>query len=90
MATLFQFAPATNQNFGFAPTLDGQQYSAVVTWNLFGQRWVLNLYNLQGGLILQKPLVASPLDYDINLVEGYFTTSTLVYRESSNNFEVTP
>lgn len=27
---------------------------------------------------------------DINIAGGYFSTSTLVYRESSNQFEVTP
>ncbi len=90
MTTLTQFSPTITQNFTFIPTLDGAQYSVIVNWNLFGQRWVLNVYNLQGVLILQKPLTGSPQDYDINLVEGYFTTSTLVYRESSNNFEVSP
>lgn len=87
--TLTQFTPAVNQNFSFQPTLDGQQYAVVVTWQLFGQRWVVNVYTLQGSLVVAKPLRSSPDDYDINLVEGYFTTSTLVYRASSNNFEVT-
>lgn len=90
MTTLTQFAPTLNQNFTFQPTLDGQQYSAVVTWNLFGQRWVLNIYTLQGVLVVEKPLRGSPADYDINLVTGYFRTSTLLYRAGTNNFEVTP
>ena len=90
MTTLTQFSPTINQNFTFQPTLDGQQYSAIVTWSMFGRRWVLNIYNLQNVLILQKPLTASPQDYDINLIEGYFSTSTLVYRLATNNFEVTP
>lgn len=90
MTTLTQFTPTVNQNFSFQPTLDGQQYSVVLTWALFGQRWVLNVYTLQGVLVLQKPLRGSPDDYSINLIEGYFTTSSLVYRVSTNNFEVTP
>jgi len=90
MTTLTLFAPGNNQNFSFQPTLDGLQYSAVVTWNLFGQRWILNIYTLQGTLVLQKPLTGSPNGYDINLVGGYFTTSTLVFRERTNNFEVSP
>jgi len=85
-----QFTPVVNRNFSFNPTLDREQYNAVITWSLFGLRWILNVYNLQNQLILQKPLRASPEDYDINLVEGYFATSTLVYRESTNNFEVSP
>jgi hypothetical protein len=90
MTTYTQFTPTINQNFSFQPTLDKQQYNAVITWNLFGQRWVLNIYNLQNVLVLQKPLRSSPMDYDINLVQGYFATSKLIYRESTNNFEVSP
>lgn len=90
MATLTQFTPTVNQNFTFQPTLDGQQYSAIVTWQLFGQRWVLNLYSLQGTLVVSKPLRSSPNDRDINMVAGYFTASSLVYRDSTNNFEVVP
>lgn len=89
MATLFQFTPAINQNFTFSPTLDGQQYSAIVVWSLFGKRWVLNVYTLQGVLLFTKPLTGSPDDYSINLAQGY-TTSSLVYRVSTNNFEVSP
>jgi len=41
-------------------------------------------------LIVTNPVVASPDNFDINLVFGYFQTSKLVYRASSNNFEITP
>ena len=90
MTTLYQFTPTVDQNFSFLPTFDGLQYNGAVTWNLFGQRWVVNVYNLQGQLYFQKPLTASPEGYNINLAQGYFTTSTLVYRQSTNNFEVSP
>lgn len=90
MTTYTQFTPTINQNFSFQPTLDNQQYNAVLTWNLFGQRWILNIYNLQNVLVLQKPLRSSPMGYDVNLIKGYFSTSSLIYRESTNNFEVSP
>jgi len=90
MATLTQFTPTINQNFSFLPTLDGQQYNVIVTWNLFGQRWVVNVYTLGGTLVLQKPLRGSPPDYDIDLIKGYFTTSTMIFRADSNNFIVAP
>lgn len=90
MATLTQFVPAVNQNFSWQPTLDGAQYTAVVSWSLFGKRWILNIYTLQGVLVVQKPLRGSPVDYDVNLIQGYFTESTLVYRTGTNNFEVSP
>lgn len=89
MTTLTQFTPQVNQNFAFGPTLDGQLYTGVVTWSLFGQRWVLNIYTLQGVLVFERPLVASPPSYDINLAAGYFSSS-IVYRASSNNIEVSP
>jgi hypothetical protein len=90
MTTLTQFAPSVSQNFTFQPTLDGNVYNAVVTWALFGQRWLLNIYDLSGNLVMARPLRSSPTDSDINLVNGYFTTSTLIYREGTKNFEVTP
>jgi hypothetical protein len=90
MATLIQFTPTITENFSFLPTLDGQQYAATVYWSLFGQRWILSLYTLQNVLVVQKPLTASPDDYDINLVAGYFKNSTLIYRDSTNNFEINP
>jgi len=95
MTTLTQFTPTSDQNFSFQPTLDGQQYNVIVTWGLFGSgvgwpRWILNVYTLQGALVCERPLTGSPPGYDINLVAGYFTTSSLVYRVASNNFEVSP
>ena len=90
MTTFTQFTPAVDSNFSFSPTLDGLQYTVVVTWGLFGQRWIMNLYTLQNVLIVTIPLTGSPDGYDINLVEGYGYTSTLVYRAPTNNFEVSP
>lgn len=95
MTTLTQFSPTVKQNFSFLPTFDGTEYSVVVTWGLFGSgvgwpRWIVNVYTLQGALVLQKPLRGSPQNYNVNLIQGYFTTSSLVYRTASNNFEVSP
>lgn len=88
--TTYVFAPTPTAPYQFQPTLDGAQYTANVTWNVFGQRWYLNVYQLDGTLVCAVALVGSPDDYDINLVGGYFTTSTLVFRQSSQNFEVNP
>lgn len=90
MTTLTQFSFTTNNNFQFNPTLDGLPYIAICTWNIYSPRYFISIYDTFNNLILSRPVVASPDDYDINLVEGYFTTSKLVYRGSSNNFEVTP
>lgn len=159
----FPFITNTQAPFSFQPTLDNQTYTASVTWNLFGQRWYVNLNELTGERVFTLPLLGSPdgsaietltwsfgtataitadphgytigqtvaltvygcapdgyngnvlafiVDpvtftytvaadpgdstklgtqiYNINLAAGYFDTSTLVYRVSSQTFEVTP
>lgn len=90
MTTFVQFDPTPFANFQFNPTLDGTDYVAICTWNIYGERYYLNIYNNNGTLIVTNPLVASPDDFDIDLVYGYFTTSKIVYRNSSNNIEIIP
>ena len=58
--TTYPFTPSTQANFQFGPTLDGSQYNAVVVWNVFGQRYYLNVYSLEGTLVCSRPLVGSP------------------------------
>ena len=85
--TFIDFTPQANQNFQFQPTLDGAVYTAIVTWNVFGERYYVNLYALDGTLIFCLPMTGSPLGYDISLTGGYFTTK-LVFRAPNNQFEV--
>lgn len=88
--TVVPFVPSTSSPFQFQLTLGGSDYTAIVTWNLFGQRFYFNLYTVQGALVVAIPLAGSPVDYDINLVEGYFDTSKVVYRAPNRQFEITP
>lgn len=88
MAT-FDFTPSQQVPFQFQPTLDGQTYTLIVTWNLFGRRYYVNVYTLDGVLIEAIPLIGSPPGYDISLSAGYFA-STLVYRAANQQFEVNP
>jgi hypothetical protein len=166
MTTFFDFVPTSAGPFQFQPTLDGQVYTGIVTWNVFGRRYYLNLYDLSGALVFCMPLIGSPSGFPlqslswaagivtattedgaltgehnvgetvdltiqgatpggfngsvaalitggstftyavaadpgptvypgnanqiINLVEGYFSTSTLVYRAANKQIEVTP
>jgi hypothetical protein len=60
VTTLVPFTPSNLANFTFQPVLDGTTYSAVVTWNQYGQRYYLNISTLQGVLMLSIPLIASP------------------------------
>ncbi|HUZ33900.1 MAG TPA: hypothetical protein VMV19_17600 [Xanthobacteraceae bacterium] len=161
MATYYPFTPSQFAPYSFQPTLDGNQYNCTVTWNLYGQRYYLNVAALDGTAVVTTPLVASPssvplasltwangtvtavtqaphgyavdltialtiencapaayntnvlalvvnattltwpllpdpgpatavglIDWTLNLVEGYFETSTLIFR--NQQFEVAP
>ena len=90
MTTYITFNQPPNQPFQFALTLDGGSYSASVPWSLFGQRYYFLLKTLDGSTVLNIPRIGSPLNYDINLIAGYFTTSSVVWREDSNQFEINP
>ena len=87
MATIIAFNPVPNQNFQFQATFDGQSYSVVLSWNIYGQRYYINIYDQNSNLVVCRSVVGSPDGYDISLTAGYFTTK-LVYRASSNQFEV--
>jgi hypothetical protein len=90
MTTYVQFAQPTNQPFSFQATLDGVSYTVSLPWSLYGQTYNIYISELDGTPILATILCGSPDDYDINIIKSYFTTSTLVYRVSSNNFEINP
>lgn len=57
---IFPFTPSTTSNFQFAPTLDGQVYTGIVTWNFEAQRWYLNIVSSQGQIVLTTAMVQSP------------------------------
>jgi hypothetical protein len=60
MSSVFvDFTPSTVGPFTFQPVIGGVTYNATITWNLFGQRFYLNLYDQGGNLILCTALVAS-------------------------------
>jgi len=87
MTVYVDFAPNIVTAFQFQAVFDNQTYNLICPWNAFGQRYYVTCYNLNGNLVFNVPLIASPLFYDISLTAGYFT-STLVYRASSNQFEI--
>jgi hypothetical protein len=96
MTTYVPFNPAPGQPFSFLATFDGSEYQVVCTWALFGRRWVINVYSTLsafGGtpqLIFEKPQISSPDNANINLLGGYFVTSTMVFRASTSSFEINP
>lgn len=91
MTTIFTFTPSATQAYQFQPTLDGDVYTAIVTWSLFGQRWYLNLFDAEGNWIFTRSMVGSvpTPNPGLSLTAGYFT-STLVFRQQDQVFEVSP
>lgn len=92
MTTLVAFQP-NNQlapPFSSVFTLDGTVYNGAVTWNVYAQRWYFTLTDQAGTVIWNGPLIGSPLDSDIQLAPGIFTSSAILYREDTGNFEVSP
>lgn len=90
--TTIAFVPnaTTAPPFSALVTLDGQSYNLVVAWNLYRGDWYFTLYDQNGQVVVNQPLIGSPPDYDIPLAPGLFSTSTLVYRIETGNFEVRP
>lgn len=61
MTTLVPFQPSPIAPFQFQLELDSQEYNAVVTWNVYGQRWYVNIYASDNSLVLAIPRIGSPL-----------------------------
>jgi hypothetical protein len=60
MTTIIPFVMSHIRAPTFTVNLDGQDYTVVVTWNVSGQRYFVNLYDLSGNWIITCPLISSP------------------------------
>jgi len=85
MSTTVVFTPTSTTVFSFNATLDGAVYTCSIAWNIWAQRWYLNIFDQTNTLILARALIASPSDYPINLLFGYFTT-TMYFDDASQSF----
>lgn len=92
MTTFIAFLPNPNGTppFQSPVTLDGASYSMTVTWSLAGQRYYMTLLDAGGNLAWSGAMIGSPLQSDLFLAPGIFTTSTILYREDTGNIEVNP
>ncbi len=90
--TLIPFLPSQSATppFQTSVTLDGTSYALTVVWNVYGQRWYFQITDQAGNVKVYAPLVGSSLTNAVNLLFGFFSVSTLVYRSATGNFEVTP
>ena len=77
MTATYPFTPNTLVPFSFQPTLDGQPYNAIVSWNLWGQRYYLNLYSASGELVVAEANIGSldPVMTPLLTSYGLYTAS---------------
>lgn len=87
--TVINFNPDNSASppFSTLVTLDGATYVLTATWNLFGQRWYINIYDTNQNLVLCQALTGSPYGFDLNLAFGSFNDQ-LVFRAPAGSFEV--
>lgn len=91
MTTLIAFQPTTsNPPFAVPVTLDNATYNLTCRWNLYRTGWYYQLIDQNQNVVINAALVGSPIGYNIYLAPGLFTTSTLLYRADTGNFEVSP
>jgi hypothetical protein len=86
MTTTINFNPTTNSNFQFSATLDNNVYNVIVTWNLFGARYYVNIYDLSSNLIVSTPLIGTPLGYNIDALTS---ANNIAYATTETNFTYT-
>ncbi|MBJ9210657.1 hypothetical protein I5481_02105 [Citrobacter freundii] len=87
MMTLIPFKPDGNQPFQFTARVGNYELFARVPFNLYANRYYLELKDSSGDVVVYCPLVASPDGYDINLALPC-APGKLIFRESTNQFEV--
>ena len=59
MTTYVDFVPSPVAPFQFQATFDSAQYNVIVTWNEFGERYYINVYDLASNLILARAIASS-------------------------------
>ena len=92
MTTYVAFQPQQNTSppFQATVTLDGATYNLVCTWNLYRGGYYAALVDQSGVTAWMGALVGSPSSANINLAPGIFSTSTILYRSGTGNFEIDP
>lgn len=92
MTIYVAFTPANNASppFSATVTLDGGTYTLSVFWNIYRPGWYYSLTDQSGSVAITAALIASPPTANIYLAPGVLATSTLLYRDGTGNFEITP
>ena len=88
MTTFFDFTPSLTAAPQFQPTLDGQQYTCVVTWNIYGQRFYVNCYALNGALVFSLPVIGSAVGINIQAISWSLGGSVTLVTDVPHNYAI--
>lgn len=91
--TTISIPQAYTQPITFQATLDGGVYSCTVYWLYFGQRSYISIQNQFGTTVLNTALVGSSSTAGVkpvNIIAGYFVTSTMYYYPANQTLIFTP
>ena len=93
--TYIPFTPSPTQPFQTLIVLDGANYNLAVRWNVYrggsigvNAGWYVQIDDQNGNNVYYGAMVGSPPNFNITLAPGF--TSTLVFRVSTQQFEVSP
>ena len=65
MTTFTSFQPTATAPQQFNATLDGDPYTILVTWELFDQRYYINVHDQTNTLVVCEPVIGSPTPLDL-------------------------
>ena len=68
--TTLTWTPSKTSNFQQQIILDNQAYTLSINWNLFGCRYYATITDQTGTLVVCRPLIGSPLGYDLLSIES--------------------
>ena len=87
MTTYVPFTPSQSNLFTAQITLDGRPFTMTTPWNVFGQRYYVNIYGLNNALIFSVPLVGSPTGLYLSNLTWAFGMVT-VTTQAAHNYRV--
>jgi hypothetical protein len=78
MTTFYNFVVSHIRAPSFTPTLDGQQYTITITFNISAQRYYINCLTIDGQLLFSVPLVESTQPIEIETLTWDQTNQRVV------------
>ena len=85
----YPFTGLERKSMTFAPILDGTVYTCQMKWNIAAQRWYLLITNSAGNPVLNTAVVGSTSAGGINLLNGVFISTNMIWRENNGKIAVT-